>query len=115
MNRVLSVLALTAVSLGLAGCGDQSITMKMSFSGQSLSVVATGSAEAIAKAKTEINASLASATSAGASVQTVDGDQHEGNKLCETDATKDGQKYHFVVYSNSSTFPASICDSMKGA
>jgi len=110
MQRIAALFATLMTCLALAGCGDKTVTMQIGASGISMSMVVTGNSDAIDKAKQQ-----AASSASGATVTVSDGDQHKGNKVCETDAKSQGNNYHVVVYSDSPLITASVCDSIKNS
>jgi hypothetical protein len=101
MLRRAMVVPVIFAALAVAGCGSSSITVKESFGSQSISIVASGDSSTIAAEK------------AGAPAGSVsDGDNHSGNKICESDVTDNGRSFHVVLYSTTS-LPSTTCDSFK--
>ncbi len=115
MPRIFTTLIVGAtMAIGLVGCGSsQSITINLSVSGVTLSMVASGDATGIAKAKSQIQGGLGSSSAANFTV--VDGDSHTGAKVCETDVSDSSGTYHIVVYSDSSVITPDICTSIKSS
>jgi ABC-type Fe3+-siderophore transport system permease subunit len=99
-RRALVVLTALLVTLAVAGCGDQTVTIKPS-AASPIVLVASGDAAAIAFVK---------GASPGGSV--TDGDSHSGNKICETDVSDSGHSYH-VVLDSTAPLPSTSCDSFK--
>ena len=109
MRRALCSAVLAAVLFGLTACGDETITMSISVLGQSVSAVVTGSSDAINQAKSQINTAI----SGLGTVQVSDGDHHQGNKVCETDVSKNNLTYHVVIYSTSPLATPTTCDTIR--
>ena len=113
MSRFLTV-ALAAVSLfALAGCGNSTMTVKFTSTAGSISMVVSGSQDGMDKLKQKMSSELSSAGSDAGQVTTVDGDQHVGNKVCETDVTDSGSTYHVIVYGSVPGLDSSICSSIQ--
>jgi len=108
-------LVLFGTTLALASCGSSTKTVTLNYSnaGTTLSIVVSGDSNAIDGFKQGAAQSLASASS-GNSAE-VDGDQHTGNQVCQTDVTNSGVTLHVVVYSNSSAITSDVCSTLASA
>lgn len=112
-----SVKAAFASAVGavlLASCGETSATttVEMTTTGGTVSVVVTASQANITKIEDGIKGGSNSIP--GVSVTAVDGDQHSGGLVCQTDATaKDGESGHIAIYSTLAGVTSAFCDQMK--
>lgn len=103
MHRSALVAMALASSLLLAGCGDSTITVRISAGGQNASVVVTSDATAIAA----LRATIASTVSASSGETVLDGDQHSGNQVCTFTRSKNGHSYTVTTYGQ---VPATSCN-----
>lgn len=112
MRRLVTGLIGIGIAVGVAACGQSTATINVSNNGQVIiSMVVTGDQSGINSAKQQAQSGGGGATQSSV----VDGDQHQGNKVCETDVTQNGDTYHVVVYSTSPAVTPSFCDStLKG-
>jgi hypothetical protein len=81
-------------ALVLVACGEKTDTLQASgANGAALSLVITGGPDSIASFEKQMSGIVA-----GGTVQIVDGDQHKGLLICQTDVTKNGVQYHVAIY-----------------
>jgi hypothetical protein len=82
------------VALLLVACGEKTDTLQASGAlGAAFSLVVTGSPDTIASFEKQVSSIVA-----GGTAQIVDGDQHKGLLICQTDVTKKGVQYHVAIY-----------------
>jgi hypothetical protein len=111
MRRLLATGLLAGLALAVTGCGSSTATVNLSLNGQPfMSMVASGDQKGIDDAKAK--AQQQSTGQAGVAVSVVDGDQHQGNKVCETDVTDSSGTYHVVVYSSNPLVTQEVCTSI---
>jgi hypothetical protein len=113
-TRVSMAVCTGLAALGLVACGDKTATVQITAAGGSVSLVITGSADKIAAFESfaaGLGAALGPA-GAPASASTVDGDQHQGALVCETDITENGDKLHVAIYSASPGAPSTLCSQL---
>ena len=90
--RLLACAALAA--LILVACGEKTDTLQASGeNGAAFSLVVTGSPDNIASFEKGV-----SNTVAGGGAQIVEGDQHKGLLICQTEVTRNGAQYHVAIY-----------------
>ncbi len=113
MRRAAVCVLACVLGLTLVACGDKTATLKISGPSGSFSLVMTGSQDTIDTFKGKVEQIASGGGGAGASVITLDGDQHEGAAVCQTDVTDNGAKYHVAVYSTVNSITSSVCDSIQ--
>ncbi len=113
MRSPFLLLSLT-VALVLVACGEATDTVNLtSSSGQTLSLVISGSADQVQGLASDVNTAVSQEGSVpGATIATASGDQHHGTMVCATDVSKNGESFHTVVYSTDSTVSSAICTSL---
>ena len=113
MRRFLAAGLAAGFALALAGCGQSTATINISLNGQQfVSMVVTGSQASIDKAKSDATSGTGVS---GVSATVVDGDQHQGNKVCETDVTNGSDTGHVVVYSSNPLVTTQFCSQLAAS
>jgi hypothetical protein len=94
--------------------GDATGTITLTASnGQTLTFVITGSTDQVQGLESDVNTAVSDGESApGDTVATASGGQHHDAIVCATDVSKNGERFHIVVYSTDSTVTSAICNSM---
>ncbi len=112
MRRVVSAVAVFTC-LAATGCGSpKTTTVNVAGSQRTLSLVITGPSGSLDAEVEQLKGAVASG---GATATTLDGDQHAGASLCQTDVSDSTGTYHIAVYTDSTDVPASLCADMKSA
>jgi hypothetical protein len=115
MRPVLVVCAALA-ALAVVACGNKSATLEISGAAGTFSLVITGSADTIAVFENKVSSYVSSGQgNPGVNLTTVDGDQHTGPLVCQTDVTDNGVPYHVALYSTLASLTPALCAQIQAS
>jgi len=75
----------------------------------------TGSDSTISAFESKVASLISSGVAGGATVNTLDGDQHTEPAVCQTDVTDNGAQYHVAIYSTNAAVTSATCSAIASS